>query len=70
LMLPSLRSFPRRRSLLIPHIKPSSPLYTKPEGRRLADESQKLQGASTPRLQLRFTQESAQGHNTLFSHSL
>jgi hypothetical protein len=39
---PSLRSFPRRRGLLVPRTKLLSPLHTKPEGRRLADESQRL----------------------------
>jgi hypothetical protein len=68
LMLFSLWSFPRRRGL-VPRTKLSSPLHTKLEGRRLADEPRRLQEAGTPKLQLRFTQEPAQGIYTLLSHS-
>jgi hypothetical protein len=52
MMPPSVRSFPWRKGLLVPRTKMLSPLYTKPEGRRLADEPQRLQGAGTPRYKL------------------
>jgi hypothetical protein len=45
-----LRSFfTKEGGLHISHIKPSSPLHTKLEGRWLADEPRRLQGAGTPR---------------------
>ncbi|RLM64803.1 uncharacterized protein C2845_PM16G05670 [Panicum miliaceum] len=50
LMPPSLRSFPRRRGLFVPRTKLSSPLHTKPEGRRLAGEPANMLegGGKTP----------------------
>jgi hypothetical protein len=53
---------PMKEGVLVPCTKPSSPLHTKPEGRR-------LQWNGTPRLQLRFTQEPTQGIYTLLYHS-
>jgi hypothetical protein len=41
------------------HTRSSTPLHTKPEGRRLAGEQPRLQGVGTPRYNLWFTQEPA-----------
>jgi hypothetical protein len=40
-----------RRGLFLPRTKLSSPLHSKPEDRRLAGKSLRLQGTGTPRLQ-------------------
>jgi hypothetical protein len=49
--------FPIKEGSSRSRTKPSSPLHTKPEGRRLADKRQRLKGNGTPRLQRWFTLE-------------
>ena len=64
----TLVPFSTKELLHVPCTKPSTPLHTKLEGRRLAGEPPKLQEAGTPRYKFEQLSSSTQG-TTLCSHT-